>query len=291
MLRRILVPLDGSRISEASLPAALALADKTGGEVHLLTVLEMPPIFDFPEQDTPDRTQAADYLERTARRVPDAVPVTTSVRAGRVGEEIHAEESAWSADLIVMETHGRGGLSRLWMGSVADRVVRTGQRPVLLVRPQEGDPGEAAARSFEPRRVVVPIDGSPLAETALGPGTALAQAFGVPVLLVRGIPYPTDPGASYLSLNPRWHEELRRQVEDDLAGKARTLHEQGVDVESEVLITPGLAEAITDRAQGGLVAMTTRGAGRIDRMVFGSVTDKVVRIGGSPVLVIPPRPA
>jgi nucleotide-binding universal stress UspA family protein len=173
---------------------------------------------------------------------------------------------------------------------VTDRLLRASEVPVLVVRPHEK--AAPAARPFAPARVVVPLDGSDLAEAALPYATALASAFGASVHLLRGVTQVGALAATHHSLNPRRQESERTAGANYLAARADAVRRAGVAVEVEVLTEPALAEAITARAGDGLIVLTTSGRGGLDRAVFGSVADKVVRGATGPVLVIrPPRPA
>jgi nucleotide-binding universal stress UspA family protein len=157
--------------------------------------------------------------------------------------------------------------------------------PVLLVRPLE-KPEMAAP--FAPSRVVVPLDGSALAESALPHATALAKVFGARLVLLRGIGQFGGFEAAHLSLNPHHIESERAEAEGYLAERATAPRSAGVSVEFSVLTEAGLAEAIVARATGEVIVMTTHGKGGLDRAVFGSVADKVVRSAACPVLVIRP---
>jgi nucleotide-binding universal stress UspA family protein len=291
MLRRILVPLDGSPHAKAAVSVAADIAIRTDAQLHLVHVVEVPEALAYPEYRAEDRAWAEQELaEIAAETAPGRVAVSTSVREGRILEEIQKEVAEWKADLMVMTTHGRGGVSRLWMGSVADRCVRSSSVPVLLVRPSEKGP--AGAPSFTPSRVFVPLDGSALAETALPHATALAKAFGARLVLARGIAHFGTLDASHVSLNPKRLNRERTEAESYLGERAQAVQVGGVETEVVVLTEPGLAEAIAARAPDEVVVMTTNGRGGLDRAVFGSVADKVVRSATCPVLVIrPPRSA
>jgi nucleotide-binding universal stress UspA family protein len=287
MLSRILIPLDGSPFSEAAIPVGVAIARRTSAVVRLLHVVEVPEALSYPEYRAEDRAWATSHLSELAtQRFPVGIHVDLRVREGRILKKIDEEASAWKADLIVMTTHGRGGVSRLWMGSVADRCVRSSAYPVLLVRPSEPS---AQSVSFRAQKVVVPLDGSPLAEAALPHATAFAKAFGASVLLVRGITHHGTFDIAHLSLNPRHLEAEKSQATVYLDGVAGTVRAAGITVETVVLMEPGLAEAIVARGTDEVIVMTTNGAGGLDRAVFGSVADKVVRSASCPVLVIRPE--
>jgi nucleotide-binding universal stress UspA family protein len=279
--------LDGSPFAEAALPVAAALARKRRGELRLIHVIEVPEALSDPE----DRALAEGYLEQLGTRVDlQGLEVSIAVREARILESIQSEAIEWPADVIVMTTHGRGGVSRFWMGSVTDRFLRASEVPVLVVRTHER--AAPAAGPFAPTRVVVPLDGSDLAEAALPYATELASAFGASVYLLRGVTHVGALAATHRSFNPKRLKSERMNGADYLAERADAVRGAGVAVEVEVLTESALAEAITARAGDGLIVLTTNGHGGLDRAVFGSVADKVVRGATCPVLVIrPARPA
>jgi nucleotide-binding universal stress UspA family protein len=289
MSHRVLVPLDGSPFAEAALPAALSLAGETHGEVHLLRVLEVPPVFVFPEVYSPDRDEAEVYLDALIERVGGAGVhnVSRTVREGAVVQEIARAAHDWRADVIVMCTHGRGGVSRLWLGSVADRFLRTTTVPVFLVRPPDR---AGAAAPFIVGKVVVPVDGSPSAEAALPWAKTLSGAYGVPLLLVQAITYPGAPAIE----SPERAESVlaaEREGRAYLELLCRKLEEEGFDAAFRQARAPGAAQVALGAADRDPIVMTTRGRSGVARTFLGSVTDKVVRGAVGPVLVIPPAAA
>ena len=285
MPRRILVPLDGSPFAAAALPTAAAVARRFGGQLRLVHVVEVPAALAYPEYRAEDHAWADRYLaELAAAQTAASVPTSTAVREGRILHEIQQEAATWNADLIVMTTHGRGGVSRLWMGSIADRCIRSSTAPVLLVRPHEK--ADAPAPTFAPARVVVPLDGSPLAESALPVATAFTRAFGARLVLLHGLGHAGGLDASHLSLNPHRLEAERADAEGYLAERAAAARAAGVAVEVVILSEPSLAEAIAARGGDEMIVMTTHGKGGLDRAVFGSVADKVVRSATCPVLIV-----
>src|SRR6516162_5446152 len=190
MYRSILVPLDGSTFGEHALPAALSLARRAGGSLHVMLVhtafayVESGLIYDD-RVDRQIREQEQGYLESVVTRLKAAspVPVTWALRDGAIADGICEQITASSADLIVMTTHGRGPLTRFWLGSVADNLVRRAPVPVLLVRPQETAPDLTHEPVF--RHVFIPLDGSPLAEQVLESAVTLGQLFGADLTLLR----------------------------------------------------------------------------------------------------------
>jgi nucleotide-binding universal stress UspA family protein len=288
--QRVLLTLDGSPFAEAALPAALTLARKMNGELRLLSALEVPPILVYPEFRSDDRIGAEKYLQDVAKRATHGWDgeVTTVVREGRVGDEITREAAEWSADVLVMATHGRGGLARAWLGSVADHCIRKAERPVLLVRPPEADPRIPANWL----RVVVPLDGSESSEAALPHAIELGEQLGIPITLVRVVTYMNAPEYPWVPLTVQLNERLiaseKNEAEGYLKGLFDRLGGHGVTVTARVVTGVHPAHAIIAEARTDLIVMTRQGLGRLDRAIFGSVSDQVVRAAEGAVMIIPP---
>jgi len=231
------------------------------------------------------------------------VAVSARVLDGSVGEALSARVRATGADLVVMTTHGRGPLGRLLLGSFADQLVRRADVPLLLVRPGEALP-DFAADSL-PRRVLVPLDGSPLAEEILGPATSLAKLMKAEVVLMRIVPpalssnYPTPSegikpfGEALLKQLENQEAAARREAGVYLEGVARRLRSEGLTVATRVASNDRPAAAILEQAQvdaTDLIALETHGRHGITRLFLGSVADKVLREASVPMLVQRPQP-
>jgi nucleotide-binding universal stress UspA family protein len=286
MLDRMLVPLDGSHLAEAAVPLALSLAEKRRAKVRLLHVRELPAF--AAGQNVLKPAAAEVYLRAVAGRAGAGSSLEYEVRdAPRpegVPDGIDAAVRGWEADLVVMATHGRGGASRFWMGSVADRYLRSASVPVLLVRPAEhaGDRYEPTP----PKRVIIPLDGSELADEALPWGEALAGALNTPVLLLEVITYPGAP-----SLESPEQGSAVTAAEGEARARLRVLAQasraRGVDASERVVRAPAAAPEILREADADPIVMTTRGRSGLARAMLGSVADKVVRGALGPVLVVP----
>lgn len=308
MYRTILVPLDGSQFAEHALPVALALARRSGARLHLvsvstpLTAAYLEGIYlGSDDLDAEVNTRYRAYLDGMAVRLREYinVPITDEVRHGEVAPALCQLASGGEYDLVVMATHGRGPLGRFWLGSVADEVIRHVTLPVLLVRPEDGE----ARLDEEPdlSRVVVPLDGTPLAEQILEPAIVLALGMpGAEIDLVRVIGpvmpdvVPVDffePSSEIERIQKEINalqEAVRHEAETYLAGVARRLEERGLRVRTHVVLEEKPAEAILHEAtaeHAGLIALETHGRGGLSRLFRGSVADKVVRGAHVPVLV------
>jgi nucleotide-binding universal stress UspA family protein len=213
---RILVPLDGSRAAEQALPAACALARCANAELKLVHVVDL--VHEVPSQDTPDeqwlhataRSDAERYLEQCNVQVKKgaAAPAHTVVVEGSPFDRIQEEARSWNADLIVMATHGHGAFDRAWLGSVADALARDSKTPVMLIRVAKDRDSMVAPESF--RHVLIPLDGSRLAEHAIEPAVRFTRCNNARITLLRVVrryTFVTEPLASSLHAPPRlnWH--------------------------------------------------------------------------------------
>jgi nucleotide-binding universal stress UspA family protein len=211
----------------------------------------------------------------------------------------HAMESG--VDLIVMTTQGRGPAARFWLGSVADALVRQSTIPMLIVPPQESEAD--LAQDPELGRMLIPLDGSHLAEQILEPAIALAGMTQAEITLLRVVqqltPATYDPESSRISgIKPALLKQLqdvdrheRERAEDYLGQVAERLRTRSFTVQTRVVSDIRPATAILDdlSAHGAnVIALATHGRGGLKRLLLGSVADKVVRGATIPALVYRP---
>ncbi len=308
MYRSLLVPLDGSAFSERALPWAVDLARRSSATLRVARVhvphtrapvsLEGMPIIDE-EVTALKRQHETAYLAQLAERLADerGVRVETVLLEGPIAAALAQEAASCGAGLIVITTHGHGGFERLWLGSVTDTLVRSSTVPLLVLR--FADDGSSPARAPQVLKVLVPLDGSLLAEDALAHATALGGLSGAEYLLV----HVTEPSAwlgrlpgGTLAACPASEgcDRRERQATDYLSRVASRLTEQALKVETRVVVSTHLARAILDAAQAAradVIVMATHGRGGLSRLLIGSVTDKVMRRSDVPVLLCHPRPA
>lgn len=196
-----------------------------------------------------------------------------------------------AADLVVMATHGRGTLSRVWLGSVADYLLRHLHAPLLLVRPDEAAQVYGGTRL---ERVLVPLDTSTTSEEALGPALAVMDPSATVTLVhvVEPVLGTAEPSLPFpMPMDPKLLGELRALAQTRLDRVAEGLRSRGVTVVTRVLTGVGPAAVLLDEAGSGhydLVAMTTHGQGGLRRFLVGSVADKIIRAAPCPVLVLRP---
>ncbi len=292
MYSRILVPLDGSSLSEEVLPYVRHLGLRLSLPVHLLSVVEPPPpsisrdlnprLHDH--ETIEHRTAAAkEYLSSVAEGLQaDGLSVSFATPSGTPSPVIVEEADKDAGTLIAMGGHGRSGVSRWWLGSVADRVLHLTSKPFLVVRSHQKD-DLLHQEGF--RRIVVPVDGSSVAEQVLPHVVYLASGLGLVVDLVRVTPsrdefhrhLPHIPGHR----NPSYEDYLTHanaEAADYLGQLKDNLQRQGVGSVEEHLLQGDPAASIIDIAAATddrLVAMTTHGRSGLGRWVLGSVAERV----------------
>lgn len=304
MFHALLVPLDGSQFGEQALPWAASLARTGALPLHLVQV-HVPLAVSFGESglvldrgvEEEIRKSEENYLQSVVGRLAAAgLPAQAELVEGAVVEGIERQAQAKGADLIVMTTHGRGVMARLLVGSVADNLVRHSSVPVLLVRPGEGPPDLRQPPRL--RRVLVPLDGSPLAEKVLPPVEALLDAVPAELILLRLV----QPTLADMTVANRWSQalvqrlqELQQALESEarqyLEQLAAGLRQRGRRVQTRVACHDQAAAGIIEEArsaQADLIALATHGRGGWKRALLGSVADKVLRAGTLPMLLVHP---
>ena len=296
MYRKILVPLDGSKFAESALPLALSLSRRTKADLHVATVQEAIPSFAYDEWENAAAEWSEQYLGNVAERMaPHAGgKVTVALLSGHIVETLEKEAQSQGAELVIMATHGRGLLSRAWLGSVADSFLHHTGHPVLLVRPEDGDtPDLAADRSF--RKILVPLDGTELSECMLEHAVAFGRLSDAAYHLVRVVPYPIDIASPYLphtvQLNQGLVDDAKGAATEYLEAQALSLREQGLHVDTVVLVDAQPGNGILQEVEAAgcdLIAMSTHGRKGLSRAILGSAADKVLRGTHVPVLLYRP---
>lgn len=296
MYKQILVPLDGSSVAEQVLPYARFLAGGLDLPVALLGIVELAfsmskekaQYFDATIEDSARRSR--DYLKKIAQTFPRA-NVSFAVEKGRPEEVIIAKAGADKQTLVTMSTHGRSGLDRWLLGSVAEKVLRGSANPLLLIRAraEAKTEGEMTLKS-----VVVPLDGSEVAESILPEVIEVAKKLNIQTVLFRACNVPYSAFGGGHSQYPLINELLggiKAEAREYLEAKTVELKKQGLDKVSYVLQEGiGADEIISfgQRTPDNMIAMCTHGWSGVKRWVLGSVTETVVRHSGDPVLVLRP---
>jgi nucleotide-binding universal stress UspA family protein len=300
MYTRMLIPLDGSKTAEAVLPYARLLAGRLKLPVELLTVID---VVEFARRIPSDKAQilhnvlenatrrSEQYLKGVAATFSDA-DVTCTVEKGADAAEIIIERAAADKGAFIhMATHGSSGIDRWLLGSVAEKVLRGARNPLFLVRATDRDKTAAEATL---RSVVVPLDGSELAERVLPAVAELAKRLTLEVVLFRAYSLPksalaVDPEAHLLVADEQLISAMRDEAVAYLEKKAEEMKRSGVD-KTRYIAEYGLAAdeiiALARKTPDNFIAMSTHGRSGVKRWVLGSVTETVVRHSGDPVLVI-----
>lgn len=294
MFSRIQVSLDTSEFAELALPAAIELARRSEATLDLVGVHEPIAGIELAEWDSAAVTWMEEDLARLAKRVAEASqrPVETHIEHGPVVSSLLARAEASDAKLLVTATHGRGILSRAWMGSVADGLIRHAHIPLLLVRPD----ATGAPPPIDFDRILVPLDGSELSTNVLPLAVSVARGFGAGIRLVRVLPAATEVTSHYaptiLQTAPQLTQESRDAAEAWMLAQARTLADQGLDVTTAVRTALSPSAAISDEAEewgANLIVMATHGRAGLERAFLGSTADKIVRSTRVPVMISNPE--
>jgi nucleotide-binding universal stress UspA family protein len=312
MFHTIVVPLDESERAERALPVAARIARASSASLLLVRVVTISN--DFPLQargialepyevvETEyDRADA--YLKQMARSDElSGIQVQTIVGSHDPAEAILSISQEHQADLIVLSSHGARGATRWKHGSVAQKIVRHSPFPVLLLRSDTDGSSSFTAEGHGPLRILVPLDGSPMAEEALEPAIFLSRVFSSPaqaMLHLACVVPLSDP--EMLDSTERNH--VIRAAQAYLWTVERHMHWQEqcgakISVTNSVMISPDIAQALIEcaepekgsEAQGyGLIAMTTHGRGGLARWIMGSITERVLNATRLPMLIVHPH--
>jgi nucleotide-binding universal stress UspA family protein len=298
MYTRMLIPLDGSKTAETVLPYARAVSGALKVPIELLAVVDISEMgaqmaisqARFLDTMLPDvERSSAEYLKGIAARS-GGVETKCTVAKGKPEDVIIESASMDRSTLVAMATHGRSGLNRWMLGSVCEKVLRGCTNPLLLVRAKETLPDED---NVALKSILVPLDGSELAERVLPTVQALAQAMNLEMVLCRAyhIPYSVYSGTEgYTAIN---FEELLASVKKEAVEylEKKTAEMKSLGVAKISFVTKegfgadeiiALGRAIPDN----LIAMCSHGRSGVKRWVLGSVTETIVRHSGDPVLVV-----
>ena len=299
MYTKILVPLDGSAVAEQVLPYVRTLAGGLKIPVELMGVVDVAQLDShiaaekgrYLDTLIEDSVRCSrEYLEGVAQTFPGA-NVSFAVEKGGAAEVIIAKAGADNETLITMATHGRSGINRWLLGSVAEKVLRGSANPLLLVRAK----AEAkAAGGATLKSIVVPLDGSEVAESVLPAVVEMAKKLNIEIVLFRAfnVPYSVFGGVrDHIAIVDELLGGIKAEARDYLEKKTEELKKQGANKVSYVLEQGTSADQIISlgrKTPDNLIAMCTHGWSGVKGWVLGSITETVVRHSGDPVLVIRP---
>jgi len=321
MFQHILVGLDGSTRAEQALPVAARIARATDGTVLLVQVVNQP--IDYSGGWAPlvageiievEMDGATDYLKAVAAsQILAGIETRTEVSLGMPAQYLIAVTEAHESDLVVLCSHGRTGLTRWALGSVAHSLVHQSAVPVLVLRQEEALSLSANGERARPLRTLVPLDGSPLAEAALNPAAHLTAALAAPtqgalhlVQVVKPFPATTEEGV-VSELNAEARQRARTYLATAAERLQATVKDFKLAVTSSVELGTDVASTLVSLAEHGskgiphdesgiyggigpcdLIAISTHGRGGLARWVMGSVTDRVLNTTKLPMLTVRP---
>lgn len=287
MFKQILVPLDGSPEAEVALVPAIALAMRCEGELVLVNVVSNPLVAGM-----------GGYLVDLVRRLTaEGMRAHIAMPIANPAEGILKEAKQEHADLIVMSHHEHTWLEALLHHSVTWQVFRKSQTPVLVWK---FDRPAGAVKEAPPLPrfmrdptvpLLVPLDGSPLAERALPVARTFTQLFGNSLLLVRAAEEPFLPGveASTSEGLTRAEEQRLAEAQEYLHQRQQELEQQGlrVEVEAAVSIPTSYLEDVVRKHQVGLVVMASHGRSGPERLLLGSTARSLLRQLEVPIVLVP----
>lgn len=302
MFKIIMAPTEGSDSETSALKVAVRLAQLFDAELRLVRVETMPlEIAPIVSPRVLEITEQAFEEERIARlrklealgvqlRALGDIRVLTALEDGPVAPTLRDYARKFRADLIVMSSHSRGGIKRAALGSVTDYLIRHANIPVLVVK----QPVSFVGTHFQEAvgRIVVPLDGSELAEQILPSVASLALRLGASVSLLQVLTPLTYSQKQIMQPGLPWWDADMAVADSYLARAASYLTEEGVAVSKDVILSDNVSTAILDyavRARADLIAIATSGRGGMSRFVFGTVADAITRRSSASLLVFHPR--
>jgi len=297
----IVVPVDGSNLSESALPWAYALAKAFESRIILVEALAPGEATAGHWKETEAKTRGAmaearrkeqAYLTMLEQRL-HGVQTAHSLKSGRPERVIVAEAKRHGdSTLIAMSTHGRTGIGRWLVGSVTTKVIHGAPSSMLIVRPEQQDNHKQLEARL--RHVILPLDGSPLSEAATPTALELAVKLNLPITLVRVVPTAQFTAAggwagTYAGGYAQVLEAVESETKEYLAAKVSDLKGRGISQVDSKMFLGDPAGHIVDlgrESEGNLIVMSSRGRTGLGRAVLGSVADRVVSSSGAPVLLV-----
>lgn len=302
MYKVIMAPTEGSDSERAAISVAVKLAQRFDAELRLVRVetaplvietVARPPVLEITEQTLRDerlaRLHKLEALGTECRALGD-IRVMTALEDGSVAPTLRDYSRKFNVDLIVMSSHARGGVKRITLGSVTDYLIRNTNIPVLVVKPPASFIGATPEETVS--RIIVPLDGSVLAEQILPEVAALALRLNSTVSLLHVLTPVTYSQKEIMQPGLPWWDTDIAIADAYLARAASYLTEEGITVSKDVVLSDDIATAILDyaaRTRADLIAIATRGSGGMSRFVFGTVADEVTRKSSSSLLVFHPK--
>lgn len=301
MYKVIMVPTDGSGFDREAIRVALRIAERSDAKVRLVRVLATGSFFGSavvaegtavaPDVVRNERDPALSELNALATecRTTSKADISVDLHAGPVNDVLQGYARRNDVDLIVISTHGRSGIARLSLGSVTDSLIRHTTIPVLVVRPPASYLNPQVADAF--KRIVVPLDGSSLAEQILPRVLTIAKLEEAEITLLHVLMPQSYSQREIVDPDLPWWEKDIALAQTYLFRIAGTLRRNGVPVTTDIVINENVAGAIGDfasREKADLIAIATHGRGGLARILRGSVADAVMHSARMSMLVFKP---
>ena len=289
MLSKILVPLDGSALAERALSLGMEIAEGIDAQLVLFrvipyfTILVADPLL-YEEMNRMGEDEAHAYLRHLRSDVVGDIPADIACEVGSAAEAILQYAQANEVGLIVMSSHGRSGLNRWVYGSVAERVLSKAPCPVLITNARQ------EAWQPEIKKLLVPLDGSALAEEALVPAAEMVQALDAQLHLLRVTPSEHSRFETASMADVFSDIELNEVEEAEAYLEEKAAAFDGVDVHLAATVSDGsVAETIVNYAEAhdiDLIVMSSHGRTGLQKWVYGSVAEKVLRSACCATLIV-----
>jgi nucleotide-binding universal stress UspA family protein len=299
VFKHILLPLDGSELAESALPVAACIAEKMHAQITLLHVIEKnAPASVHGQPHLTNEKDACTYLSHVAaEHLPPSIRVERHVHSeeiDKVSASIVDHSGEFAPDLIILCSHGQGGLHDFFVGNIAQQVIAAGAVPVLLLKPDSSIVQQFSG--FDP--ILVALDGDPQHESGLAISTELAQAFKASVHLIQVVPTlstlkPQHKAASTLLPSAT---RVLLDIDEDAAceyleEKINSLSAAGVNVSAEVERGDPTRQVVQSAIakDSRLIILGTHGKAGMNAFWAGSVAPRIVEQTEVPVLLVPVR--
>jgi nucleotide-binding universal stress UspA family protein len=302
MYEKIMVPTDGSGFDRKAILVALRVAERCGAKLLLVRVITSDA---YLGAERIERIASVDVLRAehttalgelnalaTECRNLSSAEIIADLEEGPAAHVLERYAKQNEIDLIVISSHGRRGLARLSLGSVTDSLIRGTTIPVLVVKPNASYLTPEVSQEFH--RIIVPLDGSSLAERILDPVIPLAKLEGKEITLLHVIAPLEDWSEEGDTRRLPWWKKKVASAQAYLSSRADKIRLQGAAAKVDVVAGDNAAKAITDyaRSEGAdLIAIATHGRGGLARVVRGSVADDVIKSSPCSILVLNPAKA
>jgi nucleotide-binding universal stress UspA family protein len=300
--KTIMVPTDGSGFDRKAILVALRVAERSGARVRLVRAVTSGDYLGTEATDGMDSARVLRAEHRQALSELDALAaecrsisnteISVDLEEGPAADVLERYAKRNEIDLIVISSHGRRGLARLSLGSVTDSLIRGTTIPVLVVKPNASYLAPDASQEF--RRIIVPLDGSSLAERILSVVVPLARLESAEVTLLHVLAPLEDWYEDGDTRSLPWWKKKVAGARAYLSRWAIHVRLQGVATKIDVVAGDKAADAITDyarRENADLIAIATHGRGGLTRVMRGSVADEVIKSASCSLLVLHPEKA